>query len=906
VLTALFRCPSSVLDITDSSPKICRSYLQLRDQATPYVTPYYNQYLKEYVDRAQPHVDNLNKKFITPAATFAKGQYDVYGAPRVQELQNYAQGTWSSTVKPRLETRRKWAKGEYEKALAPYVQQVTKTGAPYAQRAYGELIDMYERTAIPLAQRAIPYANEAYKQGYHVATDVVFPNVQYASEMALEVLRRQIWPTLVLLYGENVEPQITKITERLGRYKDSKKLQSAVDEVGTSSLSRSVLPPTTSILSSATPSPPSKAATPEPETPSPISSPEPEPDTREKIEHDLENWKKKFAVAAEKGAEDLRLRVGEITSRQIENQAHGTGKAVITNLKETAKSRIETLKQNIIKIVKEIPDDADQKTEDSYYEKIVQEVRIAGSAIKEKAQAVREWETKYDGDTTALINAALESTLKIVDSIRDLGLQQIGMRWANIESVTYEDWSSYHDLKSEFDEWRVGVEDAALKHEGLIEARTEGDHVREAAMKEAQLAVAELVRLRDASKWKIAAKDATDDFASKAVPPRRKGGAAANGPRAPVISKVYDGAFDAADSLSDAIESATASIADVFDDGFGAAESIASEASLTFDAATAKLKPSSTGSAESLAAAASSSAASVAYNVKSGAGSVVSAAKFKTQQVSSAIIGTPPPVASQASSSIASAYSKGSSAIVPPPPPAASQASSSIASAYDAASSAIAPPPPVASQASSSIASAASQASSIVIGTPEPAASQASSSVSSAYDSLLSQASVNSDSVSSVIADSASTASSKVFGGVMAADLKTKRVPIFDSGFTFDDDDDESISEKISSYVAAAGEKGADLTNAVNEALKGLYATPTQGTVERVTSVAGAKVAEALTKASEALYGTTPGAVESGSSVVGNKYAQAVTAYVFPIHFVSLVVGSLKWSMAAEALMCVI
>ena len=523
------------------------------------------------------------------------------------------------------------------------------------------------------------------------------------------------------------------------------------------------------------------------------------------------------------------------------------GRQLVVQLEETAKDKIEELKQDIIRIVQEVPEDADQKTEDSYYDKVVQDVRNAGSAIKEKAQAIRDWETKYDDDTTALVNAALESTLKIVDSIRDLGLQQIGMRWANIESVTYEDWSSYHDLKSEFDEWRVGVEDAALKHEGLTQARIEGDHVREAAMKEAQNAVTELVRLRDASKWKIAARDSTDDFSTKAVPPKAKKAAqsvvdkvksaAGSSSTKPPLSKAFDGASE---DLSDAIESATSSIAEIFDDGFESAESLASAASASFEAATDKIKPSS--SPEGVAASVGSVASAAASSLSDAASNLNPASSAEGVDASASSLAS---VASSAAENVAD------------------HAQSSVGSVVSAAKE------------------KTEQVSSAIVGTPPPAESQASSSISSAYDSLVSQASSNIESVSSVVADEASTASTKVFGGVMAAKVEAKQVPIFDSGFTFDDDEDESLSDKISSLVDAAGDRAAELTDAVNEALKGLTATPTQGTVESMTSIAGDKIADALSKASEALYGPTPGAVESASSVAADKYAQAVTAYVY-------------------------
>jgi hypothetical protein len=42
---------------------------------------------------------------------------------------------------------------------------------------------------------------------------------------------RTAWPKVRVLYGENVEPQLVRIGERLGRYRDGKAIRDAVDEV---------------------------------------------------------------------------------------------------------------------------------------------------------------------------------------------------------------------------------------------------------------------------------------------------------------------------------------------------------------------------------------------------------------------------------------------------------------------------------------------------------------------------------------------------------------------------------------------------------------------------------------------------------------------------------------------------
>ncbi len=42
---------------------------------------------------------------------------------------------------------------------------------------------------------------------------------------------RTLWPSMRILYGENVEPQLVRISERLGRYRDGKKVKAAADAV---------------------------------------------------------------------------------------------------------------------------------------------------------------------------------------------------------------------------------------------------------------------------------------------------------------------------------------------------------------------------------------------------------------------------------------------------------------------------------------------------------------------------------------------------------------------------------------------------------------------------------------------------------------------------------------------------
>jgi hypothetical protein len=91
-----------------------------------------------------------------------------------------------------------------------------------------------------------------------------------------------------------------------------------------------------------------------------------------------------------------------------------------------------------------------------------------------------------------------------------------------------------------------------------------------------------------------------------------------------------------------------------------------------------------------------------------------------------------------------------------------------------------------------------------------------------------------------------------------------------------DTSDDETYSEKIASIASEAGDRFADVTRAVSEAL--LKPTSTQGSVESVTSLASEQYAAAIAAAKSALYGPEQGTGESISSVVSSRYADAVSA----------------------------
>lgn len=544
------------------------------------------------------------------------------------------------------------------------------------------------------------------------------------------------------------------------------------------------------------------------------------------VADDLKSWQERFAKAADEGADELEERVTEITDTFSQSQAKGVGEALLIELEETVKSQISGLKKNINSIVKRAPDNAEEELSSA--------IRKAGVQIKDKAQAARTWRQNFDLEMNDLISKSSKETFEIIDHIRDLGLNEVGRRWAWTDGITHKDWKKYHAMKTKFDEWRNDVEEVVTKHPGLIKARAAAEDIENRAMTIGADASKELVRLKDVGKWKIATGDSSDDFSTKIMPAVVKNAAQQ------VMEKIGNlGTMESYPSLAGEMASSAAS----------SVESLASvaqdSASSLVDQASSSIIGTQQGTAESLTSVAKKSASSIA------------------NQVSTIIVGTPQgtleSVASMAGETASSLASGASSAIVGTQPGMVEQASSSVQSATSSILDSV-----------PSMASISSSASSIA------------SDLSSSASSIASDASERA---------SSATASAKVWGGAEAQFVEARDI-LYDD--IIEDDTEENFSYKIQSMASEAGDKFGDVTKAVSEALLGTKTT--QGSVESVTSVASEQYSSALDAASKVLYGTPLGTGESLASAASSRYSEAVSAasaayYGTPTPFVNSVVA---------------
>ncbi|KAK7427147.1 hypothetical protein QQZ08_006260 [Neonectria magnoliae] len=539
ILTVFFRCPSSLETCDETSPFLCKPYFQAKNTVLPHVQPYYENYAAHYVEVARPYYETVNTKVWKPTRAYAIQ----YGAPWVEKAQEHARTQWEKNGQPQLAKYQGLAQKKYDQSVAPYVSQATETVGPYYDVARTNALQVYYEFVLPGYEFVHPYMLKGYDAASKFTTNTALPTAYWTWNKSYVFLDAKVWPHLRVVYTENVEPQLVRIGERLGRFKARDNVKTSQDNVASGSVSESVpssfiKPAPQSTTSSETTSESSVASqslrpqvTPEISSePSselesegaanqylnPVQAPEAdEKETerrrkaREMVAQDLETWQNKFAAQADDGATDMEERVDEIAKRMIEQNANTTGRQLFDELESTIDLELGELRSKITSLV-----EVAEERPDSVQGQVVAAVRSAGVAIKKKAQAIRQWRASYDKELQNTVIAVADIHFQILDETRNLALQHIGMRWAWTDGVTYKDWAKYHELKATLNEWTEQLKQLIVTHPGLLEAQDASAQVEDEGMEIASAAAKELARLKDVARWKIAAKDATDNFDS--------------------------------------------------------------------------------------------------------------------------------------------------------------------------------------------------------------------------------------------------------------------------------------------------------------------------------------------------------------------------------------------------------
>lgn len=656
LITVLFRCPSNSRSLNADSPQVCEYYFTAKTYARPYVQPYYETYASHYVDKAWPYLSTVNDRVVEPATAFTLHNYQKFAAPQVTKARTYAQKQWEKNALPHLRKAQESAQQAYDENLAHQVLKVSEVATPYYETAKENALNAREKHIIPAIAYSQPHIYKAYATAYKFVLEKFVPFAQNVWSHAVIFVDGTLWPFVKKVYGDNVRPQLVMIGERIAKYQEGRKMQSAMDEVDRSleSTSTSQTKTSTGVMSSSTDTTTTSPATTDTSiAPSASASQPPRIATDDTITEDLVKWQKKFTAAADTGTDDLKERIEDIITGLTKSEL-GEGQGLATALEKSTEVQLDTVKAKIKSVVSLLSEDAQSHDTAAAESEIVKTIQEAGAEIKSRARAVRAWRETYRGELNKRTELAAESTLHVLDDIRDLGLQEIGMRWAWMEGVTYKHWQKYHELKRRFADWRSEVREAALSHPALLAASAEAEKVWEESMAVTEDAAKELIRLKDVGRWKIAARDSSDDFDSRAMPVVAAAASAISSAASDIKSALVGSSQGIVESVSsvasDSMAKASQSASVVAGDDQNVADSLLSRAS-------SAVKPSSAGTIQSLVDEASSTGSSVVSSMPAAIEDVASSASSKFQTSSTGSIES---IASSVSSKASSAVASGS------------------------------------------------------------------------------------------------------------------------------------------------------------------------------------------------------------------------------------------------------
>jgi hypothetical protein len=218
ILTIIFRCPATLDACDETSPRICKPYFQLRHAVSPHLEPYYDTYAAPYVELVRPYYHTLDQRVISPGWGYATK----YGAPRILQAQAYGKAQWEKNVQPQIVKYQGSAKAQYDRALAPHVNRFSAAIGPYCDIARTNALQTYHELLLPSYQFVQPYAQQGYLAASAFTTGTAVPSALWAWNKTYVFLDGTVWPQLRAIYVENVEPQLVKIGQRLGRYNGQK------------------------------------------------------------------------------------------------------------------------------------------------------------------------------------------------------------------------------------------------------------------------------------------------------------------------------------------------------------------------------------------------------------------------------------------------------------------------------------------------------------------------------------------------------------------------------------------------------------------------------------------------------------------------------------------------------------
>lgn len=149
-----------------------------------------------------------------------------YGAPWADKARTYGQQQWDKNAQPQIAKVQAVVQTNYDQYLAPHLTQAQQVVGPYYATASSNAVLVYHDFVLPSYAAVQPYATRGYELASDFTTGTALPAVYVAWDRTYAFVDSAVWPHVRAAYLENVDPQLVRIGERLGRYKTRVKAKS--------------------------------------------------------------------------------------------------------------------------------------------------------------------------------------------------------------------------------------------------------------------------------------------------------------------------------------------------------------------------------------------------------------------------------------------------------------------------------------------------------------------------------------------------------------------------------------------------------------------------------------------------------------------------------------------------------
>lgn len=223
VITAVFRCPSTISDLDSTSSRVCKPYLIGRSHLEPHIAPYYNAYGAPYVDAVRPYAETFHHQVYTPIASFSKSGYQTYAAPRVEQIQQAGYDKWDAVVVPKLKSIESQCLEHFDATIKPRYTYLENLVVPRYQSATAHCKSITDDYIMPSYMRLKPVLEKTYVQFHDFSTETLIPYTCKAWSSTITFITGTLRTQITTLYTENVEPQLVRIGAKLASYREARR-----------------------------------------------------------------------------------------------------------------------------------------------------------------------------------------------------------------------------------------------------------------------------------------------------------------------------------------------------------------------------------------------------------------------------------------------------------------------------------------------------------------------------------------------------------------------------------------------------------------------------------------------------------------------------------------------------------